>query len=198
MSHSGMKYFVAVVLVAMAILPAGQTQPSPPKSKITIHVGKAGLFSGFGHNHTVSAPIARLTVDSKSKTAAVTVLTKEMKVMDPDVSEKDRAEIQATMLGPKVLDAQRFPEIQFTSSRIEETAARRFVVSGTLRLHGNSKQLTFPVAGTPDHYTGRTRFKQTDFGIQPVSVAGGAVKVKDEIELEFDIYPEAGPQAAGR
>jgi hypothetical protein len=40
-------------------------------------------------------------------------------------------------------------------------------------------------------YTGSTRLKQTDFGIQPVSVAGGAVKVKDEVEISFKIYAAA-------
>jgi polyisoprenoid-binding protein YceI len=177
-----------------------EAQERPPatamqKSAITIHVGKAGLFSSFGHNHTISAPIARLSVDAKSKTAAVTVLSREMKVVDTDVSEKDREEIQATMLGPKVLDTQKFPEIRFTSSRVEETAPNQFRVSGTLLLHGLTRQLTFPVTGTPEHYTGKTRLKQTDFGIQPVSVAGGTVKVKDEVEVDFDVYPAVERQS---
>jgi hypothetical protein len=29
--------------------------------------------------------------------------------------------------------------------------------------------------------------RQSDFGIVPISIAGGAVKVKDEIEIVFDI-----------
>jgi hypothetical protein len=29
--------------------------------------------------------------------------------------------------------------------------------------------------------------KQTDFGITPVTVAGGTVKVKDEVKIEFEI-----------
>jgi len=32
-----------------------------------------------------------------------------MKVLDPEVSEKNRAEIRETMLGNKLLDAKRFP-----------------------------------------------------------------------------------------
>ena len=36
--------------------------------------------------------------------------------------------------------------------------------------------------------TGKFRFKQSDFGIKPVRVAGGTVKVKDELETEFDIF----------
>src|SRR5690348_1582783 len=163
-------------------------QTSRPQSTITIHVGKSGLFSGFGHDHTISAPIERAAIDSKSKTASITVLAKELKVMDSDVSEKDRAEIQTTMLGPKVLDAQRYPEIRFTSTLIERTAPARFQVTGKLELHGVSKELQFAVIEAKGRYTGKTKLKQTDFGIKPVSVAGGTVKVKDEVEVEFDVY----------
>jgi polyisoprenoid-binding protein YceI len=36
-------------------------------------------------------------------------------------------------------------------------------------------------------FTGSTKLKQTDFGITPVSVGGGTVKVKDELKLDFQI-----------
>lgn len=167
---------------------SNKAQTSRPQSAITIHVGKTGLFSGFGHNHTITAPIEHAAINSESKTAIISVLTKDLKVTDPDASEKDRAEIQATMMGPKVLDALRYPEIRFVSTRIEQTAPGRFQVTGNLELHGITKQLQFPVSSTAGHFTGKTKLKQTDFGIQPVSVAGGTVKVKDEIEIEFDVY----------
>lgn len=189
--------FIFLSAFAVAAPRALSAQTTPRDSTITIHVGKTGLFSGLGHNHTISAPISRAIIEPKSKTASITVLTKEMKVLDPEASEKDRQEIQATMLGPKVLDAQKFPEIHFTSTHIEQTSSGDFKVTGNLELHGVSKQLEFPVTGTPEHYTGKTKLKQTDFGIQPVSVGGGTVKVKDEIELEFNVYPEA-PHGAAR
>jgi polyisoprenoid-binding protein YceI len=195
--RTGMRSLLVVVLLAWASW-CGEAQSQQRKSTITIHVAKSGFFSAFGHNHTVSAPIARLAVDEKSKTAMITVLTKEMKVMDPEVSAKDRAEIQATMLGPKVLDAQKFPEIKFTSSRIEATESGRFRVSGSLQLHGVTRELSFPVTGTAEHYLGKAKLKQTDFGIQPVSVGGGTVKVKDEIQIDFDVYPATQSQASRR
>jgi hypothetical protein len=36
-------------------------------------------------------------------------------------------------------------------------------------------------------YTGSSQLKQTDFGITPVSVGGGTVKVKDELKLDFEV-----------
>jgi polyisoprenoid-binding protein YceI len=159
------------------------------KGTITIHVGKSGLFSGFGHNHTVVAPIDHGNVDTKDMAVEITVITARMKVTDSDVSEKDRAEVQSTMLGPKVLDAAKFPEIRFKSSQVEQTGPGHFRVMGKLDLHGASKELVFEVTGDANRYKGKTKLKQTDFGIQPVTAAGGAVKVKDELEIEFDVYP---------
>jgi hypothetical protein len=38
-------------------------------------------------------------------------------------------------------------------------------------------------------YAGRSTIKQTDFGINPVGVAGGVVKVKNELEIQFVVVP---------
>ena len=156
-------------------------------SNITIHVQKSGLFSVFAHDHVISAPVRRAHVDRQQMSAGILVATKDMKVLDPGVSEKDRTEIQQTMLGPKVLDADRFKEIRFQTAHIQQIAPERYRVSGRLDLHGVGKDLMFDVTGGPVRYQGKTKLKQTDFGIQPVSIAGGTVKVKNEIEVEFDI-----------
>lgn len=186
-----------LLMFCSVLLPAsGGAQAAAHQSTITIHVGKAGLFSGFGHTHTVVAPVQRTEIDPAKMSATIVVLTKGMRVVDKDVSEKDRAQIQADMLGPKVLDAQQFPQIVFQSSRIEAAGPQQYRVSGTLELHGRRKELSFNVAGGPDHYTGTTRLKQTDFGIEPFSAGGGTVKVKNELELEFDIWKQ--PLASNR
>lgn len=181
------------LLAPALVFPApAQTQPSPHSasaSSITIRVGKAGLFSGLGHNHVVVAPVAHGNVGTKDMTVEIVVVTAQMKVTDAEVSEKDRAEIQKTMLGPTVLDAAKFPEVRFQSSRVEQTSPGHFRVMGTLSLHGVNKPLVFEVTESQKRYRGKTKFLQTAFGIQPVKAGGGAVKVKDELELEFDIDP---------
>lgn len=177
-----------VAAAALALCLRINAQANAPPSPIIIHVHKAGLFSAFGHDHVITAPIASGTLDAKAMTVEITVDTKQMKVADPDVSEKDRAEIQATMLGPKVLDAEKYPEIRFRSSRVEQMGAQRYRVTGRLELHGASRDLSFDVSGGPDRFQGKTRLKQRNFGIEPVSFAGGTVKVKDEVEIEFDVH----------
>ena len=170
-----------------------QGHAGPASSTITVHVHKSGLFSALGHEHTVTAPIARSRLDTKARTVEIVVDAKQMKVVDEDASAKDRAEIQATMLGPSVLDTAKFPEIRFHSSHVEEIGGNRYRVRGRLDLHGLTKDLSFEVSRNVEGvYEGRTRLKQTDFGIQPVSAGGGTVKVKDELEIEFHIRGEDG------
>jgi polyisoprenoid-binding protein YceI len=185
----------SIVLVALFVSLLGVSnfhealaQTTPGYSTITIHVHKAGVFSAFGHNHEITAPVVQVNVDAKAMSADIVVHAADLKVLDTDLSDKDRASVQQTMLGPKVLDAEKFPEIRFKSSRIEQTAPQHFRVMGTLELHGVKKPITFDMTGGPQEYKGNTRLKQTEFGIEPVSAGGGTVKVKNEIELEMDIY----------
>ena len=184
-----------LLLVSLSAAQSGNS-PASQQSVITIKVSKSGLFSGFAHDHVIAAPIARAEVDPQRLSAVITVLTKEMKVMDKEVSDKDRAEIQSTMLGPKVLDQEKNPEIHFKSTRIEPAGAQHYRVTGTLELHGATREMAFEVTATGNHYHGTTKLKQSDFGIKPISLFGGSVKVRDEVELEFDVYATAPPVPA--
>jgi polyisoprenoid-binding protein YceI len=198
---------VVLLLTAGFFAPCldNHAQANPARSIITVHVHKTGLFSAFAHDHVITAPVGLGVLDPKAMTVEIRVSTKQMKVVDPDVSDKDRMEIQTTMLGPKVLDAEKYPEIRFQSSHVEQIAARRYRVTGKLELHGSRRDLSFEVNGrtdsasparagfardgVADRYQGKTKLKQTDFGIEPVSIAGGTIKVKDEVEVEFDVNP---------
>lgn len=172
------------MLAAVAVC---QGRAGSPRSSITIHVHKGGFFSSLGHDHTVEAPFSRVLLNARARTVEVVVVATQMKVVDDDVSPKDRADIQKSMLGPEVLDASRFPEIRFQSSRVDETSTNRYRVTGKLDLHGVTRDLSFDVSKTGDGaYSGKTKLKQTDFGIKPFS-AGGVVKIKDELELEFHV-----------
>jgi hypothetical protein len=55
-----------------------------------------------------------------------------------------------------------------------------------------TKPITVAVKRNGGAYVGRATLRQTDFGIKPVSAAGGTVKVKNELEIDFHIV--TGPQ----
>jgi hypothetical protein len=159
-------------------------------SRLTIHVFKSGLFSAFADNHVVSATIASglLNETGVNVVARASALT----VIDPDASESARAEVQRRMLGPDVLDSERFPEITFQSTVVERAGNDRWRVTGDLILHGRSRPLSVTVTERDGHYFGTFALKQRDFGIEPVRIAGGVVSVKDELTVEFDIVSTPG------
>lgn len=159
------------------------------RSTITIHVGKAGLLSAAGHEHWVNAPISSGTInDSNAPRVEFTVETAKMRVKpDPKVDSKTEAQIQKDM-EEMTLETARYREIGFQSSHIEKASEGEWRVDGALSLHGVSRVVRINVRRDGDAYTGRTILKQTDFGIKPISVGGGTIKVKNEIEIEFRIY----------
>jgi len=54
-------------------------------------------------------------------------------------------------------------------------------------MHDKEQPVAVEVSLQDGHYRGSASLKQTAFGITPVSIAGGTVKVKDEVKIEFDI-----------
>jgi polyisoprenoid-binding protein YceI len=156
-------------------------------STMTVQVGKAGAFSAFGHDHTIAAPIASGTADTTAHQVELRVEAAALRVRDPKASDQDRAQIEKTMLGPEVLDSERHREIVFRSTAAEPAGEGRWTVHGNLTLHGETKPVTVSVQERSGHFVGTATVKQSDFGIKPVKVAGGTVKVKDEVRIEFAI-----------
>jgi polyisoprenoid-binding protein YceI len=161
-------------------------------SKIRIHVGKAGLFSAAGHEHWVAAPIADGNMD-EAPPARITfrVDARKLKVEeDNSLSAEKQAEVQRTMQ-TQVLESEGYPEISFRSTSIQETTANTWAVRGDLILHGQTRPITTTVQKQQNAYVGHCLLKQTDFGIHPVRVGGGMVKVKDQLDIEFSIVPSS-------
>ena len=157
-------------------------------SSLKIRVNKTGFFSAFGHNHEIEAPIESGEVaESDSPSVELRVNARELRVLDPEASADTRAQVQKTMLGPQVLDTEHFPKIHFQSTKVEAKGTDHWLVHGTLDLHGQSHPVTVDVALKDGVYRGTATLKQTEFGIKPVTAAGGTVKVKDEIKVEFEI-----------
>jgi polyisoprenoid-binding protein YceI len=160
------------------------------KSSLKIRVFKSGAFSAFAHDHEIQAPIDEGKIDSSSSPSVqLRVDSRKMRVLDPEISVEKRAEIQHTMEGNAVLDVEHFPEISYRSTAITKTGDAHWEVRGNLNLHGKNQPVVVLVSFEGDHYRGSASFKQSDFGITPIRIAGGTVKVKDEVKIEFDIVP---------
>jgi len=169
-------------------------------STLEIHVGKDGAFKALGHDHLIAGKeiSGEVQFDAQKiegSTVRLQIATKSLTVVDPGESEKDRQSVQATMMGEKVLDVAKFPEITFTSSEIsgvkKNAQGWELTISGKLKLHGVEKSLTFPLRVQTENRTlrgaGEISILQTDYGITPVKVGGGTVKVKDKLKITFTI-----------
>ena len=181
---------IITTLGLLAFLPLVSVQKraiDTTHSAITVRVFKTGVFSAFGHNHEISAPLAEGSVNVAERRVSLRVDATKLRVLDPEASEDMRAEIQKTMEGSEVLDSRRFPEILFASTSTSAVGDHRWVVDGNLSLHGATKPVRVDVSFKNGHYTGSATIKQSDFAIKPISIAGGTVKVKDPVRIEFDI-----------
>jgi polyisoprenoid-binding protein YceI len=209
---------LAVVATALgAVRPALPEEAPPPSggshhfrvepsaSRVTIKVGKAGLFKFAGHEHEITAPVSSGEVVADAQDLArssvhLVFRADALKVTGADEPANDVPKIEATMAGASVLDAAHFAEIRFDSRRVsgkkEADGAWAILVAGDLGLRSASRPLEVPlrVELTGDRLvaSGRTTIKQTDFGIEPVSVAG-VVNVKDQLVVEFRVAARAGP-----
>jgi hypothetical protein len=179
-------FIAAASLVCVPGVRAQQHDIDTHRSTLTIHVGKTGAFSGLGHEHEVIAPIHSGTADTGSRpTVEIHVNARELRVIDKDASDKDRAEVQQTMLGPEVLDSEHHQEIVFKSTSAEATGQGQWTLRGNLTLHGQTRPITVQVTLRDGRYTGQAIVKQTEFGIKPPEKAG--VKAKDEVRINFDV-----------
>lgn len=127
---------VSVVLPLCAATGNSHTTIDTERSTLTFRVYKAGVLSAFGHKHEIRAPIREGFFDEEKNTVELDVDARTLRVIDSDVSDKDRAEIQSTMLGPKVLNSAEFAEIRFRSTEVSRAGENKWTVHGDLTLHG--------------------------------------------------------------
>jgi len=162
---------------------ARERQIDLERSMLIVHVQKSGLLSAAGHEHTVMAPIADGSIDDGNEPR---VNFRGMSSTMTDQPEEHQSQVQHTMQ-ERVLESGRYSEIRFTSQAIKSTGDGRWIVVGDLSLHGQVRKIQVTVSRLQEIYIGEATIKQTDFGIQPVSAAGGTIKVKNELKINFTI-----------
>jgi len=176
------------------------------QSEFTVQAFAAGFFSGFGHNPTVG--ILEFTGEAQFSPDALydgslrlVIDTKSLIVLD-DVKEKDKQEIERVMHN-EVLETARFPEIVFQSTSVTLTKINdvryKAKIIGDLTMHGvtrNGLWIMPQMNLNGDELTASGNFtlKQTDYGIKLVSIAAGALKLKDELKFTFNLVGNKSEQ----
>ncbi len=167
-------------------------------SKFTVQAFASGMLSALGHSPTFAIRdfAGEASFDSASPaedSVSLRIRADSLQVMD-DIKSSDRREIESTM-NESVLESARFPEIVFRSAsvafNVSGEGTYQVSVTGDLSLRGVTRKVTVPaqlaVFGDEFRAEGVFSLSQSNFGIRPVRVAGGTLKLKDELKLVFNI-----------
>jgi len=184
----------------------------PARTRLTVLVYRAGPLARFGHNHAITSgqeggviwlgsapatsgfeihvPVSAFIVDDPQARAAA---GPEFPGAVPDEA---RAGTTTNMLRAEVLDAERYPEI-VVRARSATGTWQQVVAHASIRLKDMERDVDVPVVldvtGDTVTASGSFQVRQTDFGITPFSVAGGAIQVADVVDVHFEITAAARP-----
>ena len=171
------------------------------RSRFVVQAFADGLFSMFGHNPTIAicgfGGDAQFELSTLGRASLLMLVTPDSFTVTDKVSDKDRREIERAMR-EDVLEIARYPEIVFMSKKTSAhpiaEGQHRVKITGDLTLHGVTREHLIDANVTFNQDTlsaqGEFPLRQTDYNIKPVSIAGGTLKVKDELKFSFDIAAE--------
>jgi polyisoprenoid-binding protein YceI len=167
-------------------------------SRFTVQALASGLLSAMGHNPTIGVRdiSGEMKFDLQQLQAgslSIAVKSASLSVQD-DISAKDAHEIERLM-NEEVLETAKFPAILYEAPKISVAkmadALYSATLEGNLTLHGVSRRLPIrarvSLFGSMLRASGDFTLNQTDYDIKLVSVAGGALKVKNELKFSFEI-----------
>ena len=181
----------------------------PARSLVVIEVRRAGSLARLGHDHVVASHDLRGYVAPDARRADLYVRLDRLTVDEPQLraqagfdtqpSAEDIAGTRRNML-ERVLHADRHPWalIAVTGNADSSHPDVAITLNGVTRRVPALAAITSH-AGAYD-VTGALAIDQTDFGIVPFSILGGALTVANRLDLRFEIHAQriAGASAAGR
>jgi polyisoprenoid-binding protein YceI len=174
----------------------GNFRLGPDAGRVVIKTSRAGLAAKAGHDLTIEFTrwSAQLQVpDEAAGGVTAAQITADLDLGSLEVREgtggakplndRDRRDIKKTMSG--ILGT---GQASFASSKVTPFGASGGAVEGTLTLNGQTQpvrlQLNAPGEG---RYRGSATVPQSAFGIKPYSGFFGALKLRDEVTVEFDV-----------
>lgn len=177
----------------------------PAESLIVVEVRRGGSLARLGHDHVIASHEVTGYVAPGEGRADLYVALARMAVDEPELrkeagfdtqpTESDIEGTRSNMLN-HVLEAERFP-FALIAVAGADAKARKATLAVAITLHGQTRTLQVPVEIEADEksvsVSGRLAFNQTDFGITPYSLLGGAIAVKDGLALRFRIRARRMP-----
>ena len=148
---------------------------------VTTVRGSFGDFAGTAHLDVADPAASSVTL--RIKTASI------------DTGQADR---DAHLRSADFLDVERYPEIVFTSTDVEQVDDQTYTVTGDLMIRGTTRPVSvdFALTGSAKDPFGNTRvgfegalaIKRSDWGLTwNTPLDTGGVLVSDRIQIEFDV-----------
>ena len=167
-------------------------------SSLKVHAYSEGALKMMGHDPTFTVSDfdgeVRFDPEHPDRAALDLRIDAGSLTLQDNVKDRDRKEILRAM-NEEVLEVSEYPEIVFHCEDVpvQQKGDGQFEarLEGDLSLHGQTRRYTMPVnvtiMGGMLRADGETRLRQSDFGIERPKVAGGMLRVKDELTLSFNI-----------
>jgi len=161
---------------AQVEVPAG----SADKAGGADRAGAAGAAGGVGGADDAGG-LAAATVQADLDLGSLEVREGSGGAMP--LTDRDRREIKKQMTG--ILGS---ATATFASSRVIPAGASAGAIEGTVTLNGKTQPARLQLTVSGDgQYRGSATLAQSGFGIKPYSGFFGALKLKDEVTLEFQV-----------
>ncbi|MFA6068899.1 MAG: YceI family protein [Janthinobacterium sp.] len=178
------------------------------ESLLTITVRRGGALARLGHDHVIASRTLQGMVAPAPGRAQFQFRLDEMSVDEEGLRQAAGLTTTPTAdavagtrhnMLVRVLDAERYPWVSIEARRTGD----KEVFEADITLHGVTRTLQLPVriADTADgrglQASGSLLLKQSDFGIVPFAILGGAMAVQDQMELAFRITARQELSAPG-
>lgn len=181
---------------------AAAEQPAVPPGAYTLDASHTSLVFRLDHlgfsRYTArfTKLDAKLQFDPANFTTSTLKVTIDAKSIDADGAPKG---FMDSLRGPEWLDAAKYPQIVFTSTKVEKTGAKTMRITGTLALHGTTKPVVLNAtynggyAGHPMDpnarigFSAEGKFKRSDFGISyGIPAPGTTMGVGDDVVMQIE------------
>ena len=192
----------------------GRHQLGPESGRLTLRTYRSGLAAQAGHDLTIDVTRWRADIDPPARNSATdgpatpdapatpgalaaTIDLTSLAIRDGrgglvPLTDRDRRDILGQ--ARKQLDTGHYPEASYTATTFTPDSAGGGAIEGTLTLHGQSRPLRLQVARTGDgQYRATGTVVQTQFGIRPYSGMFGALKLRDDVEVEVTVTLPTDP-----
>ena len=181
----------------------GNWQLDPYHTQVEFSARHLGMMTVRGHFADVSTTADIDPEHPENSTVEATIRADSIRTHN-DTRDND-------IRSANFLEADKYPEITFRSTRVEPAGPDRFTLTGDLTIKGNTRPVTLEVTrygeftdpGMMGHrigYGARTTINRRDFGVTFAAVLDGKLVVSNEIQITIEgelVEQPAAEAAAG-